>query len=122
MEAAFPSWTYLPATGVLGPTWGGAIDTGRGKFLVAIRTRRDERLPAVTVLGPRLGVNAGKRWVPSPHLFLSGNLCVAEQSDWDSEQHTVATVAGWAAHWLAAYTEWRMSMRWPVEGAGSNVA
>lgn len=117
MEDSFPGWKYLEPTEGLGPSWGGTIDTGRGKFLVAIYTRRDEGLPMVMVLGPKLGVNAGRRWIPAPHLYLSGSLCVAAAEDWDPKEHTVATVVAWAAHWLAAYTEWRMSRCWPVEGS-----
>jgi hypothetical protein len=116
MERAFPNFMYLPAEGDMGPCWGGVIDTGRGKFKVLIMTRRDEGLPRVAVLGLRLGVHAGKRWIPSPHLYLNGNLCVADETDWDPGHHTVATVTGWAAHWLAAYTEWRFTRRWPVDG------
>lgn len=122
MGVSFPDWSYLPAASNRGPSWTGIVNTGRGRFLVAIDTRRDGGLPTVRVLGPKLGVNAGKRWVPSPHLYLSGNLCVAEQSDWDPARHTVATVVGWAAHWLAAYTEWRMSRIWPVEGTHKHAA
>ncbi|CPT75881.1 Uncharacterised protein [Mycobacteroides abscessus] len=85
-------------------------------------TRRDQGLPRVHVFNHRLGANAGRKWQPSPHLFTSGSLCVADASDWDPEQHTAATVTAWAAHWLAAYTEWRMSRRWPVEGVRSVVA
>lgn len=117
MEKSFPNWVYLAAGESTGPSWGGTIDTGRGKFLVAVYPRRDEGLPRVVVLGPKLGVNAGRGWVPSPHLYLDGSLCVAAAEDWNSQEHTVATVVAWAAHWLAAYTEWRMSRRWPVEGS-----
>ncbi len=116
MNRAFPGFVYLPAEAGLGPCWGGVIDTGRGKFNVLIMTRRDAGLPRVAVLGLRLGVCAGKRWVPAPHLYTNGNLCVADQHDWSPDQHTVATAAAWAAHWLAAYTEWRFTRRWPVEG------
>ena len=81
-----------------------------------IMTRKDEGLPRIMVMGPRLGVHAGRKWIPSPHLYLNGNLCVADQQDWDPHEHTVATATTRAAHWLAAYTEWRMTSRWPVEG------
>ncbi|RAM37349.1 hypothetical protein [Arthrobacter globiformis] len=117
MDKSFPGWVYLAATDDEAPSWGGTIDTGRGKFLVAIYPRRDEGLPRITVLGPKLGVNAGRRWIPSPHLYLNGTLCVAAAEDWNPREHTVATAASWAAHWLAAYTEWRMTRRWPVEGS-----
>lgn len=116
MEKAFPNFVYVPPDDDGGPCWGGIIDTGRGKFEVGIFPRRDQGLPRVVVFNCRLGAPAGRKWQNSPHLYLNGNLCVADLEDWDPAQHTVATVAAWAAHWLAAYTEWRMSRRWPVEG------
>lgn len=122
MERDFPDFVHLAADDGAGPCWGGEIDTGRGKFKVLILTRRDEGLPQVSVVGPKLGANAGRHWVHSPHLYLNGNLCVADQSEWDPAVHTVATVTAWAAHWLAAYTEWRMTRRWPVEGVQAVVA
>lgn len=117
MKRSFPSFIYLPPEEGQRPCWGGVIDTGRGSFKVGIFPRRDEGLPSVAVFGPKLGVNAGRRWVPSPHLYVGGNLCVADQDDWKPDEHTVATVTAWAAHWLAAYTEWRMTRRWPMDGA-----
>lgn len=122
MEEAFPGFIYIAAHDGLGPCWGGELDTGRGRFKVLIMTRNDEGLPRVTVVGPRLGVHAGRRWIASPHLYLNGNLCLADESEWDPETHTVATVTAWAAHWLAAYTEWRMTRRWPTEGVQTLVA
>jgi hypothetical protein len=116
MERSFPGFVYLPPEDDGGPCWGGVIDTGRGNFKVMIMPRRDEGLPRAAVLDLRLGVHAGRRWVPSPHLYLNGNLCVAGENDWDPAHHTVATVTAWAAHWLAAYTEWRITRRWPTEG------
>jgi len=117
MECAFPGFIYLPADDDMAPCWVGVVDTGRGRFKIGILLRRDRGLPFVRLVdGPRLGVNAGRRWVPSPHLFLNGNLCIADQNDWNPDVHTAATAAGWAAHWLAAYTEWRITRRWPVEG------
>jgi hypothetical protein len=101
----------------------GDIDTGRGKFKVVVVLRRDQGLPFVRLFGgPRLGVNAGRRWMPSPHLYLNGNLCVADSADWNQDEHTAATVVAWTAHWLAAYTEWRITRRWPVQGVQSRVA
>lgn len=122
MKKSFPGFTYLPADGELPPSWGGIIDTGRGRFEVLVMTRRDQGLPRVHVFNHRVGVHAGRKWQRPPHLFTSGSLCVAGTSDWDPSQHTAATVTAWAAHWLAAYTEWRMSRQWPVEGAQSVVA
>lgn len=123
MQTCFPTFVYLPPDGGLEPRWIGVIDTGRGRFRIAIALRRDRGLPHVSIVrGPRLGVHSGRRWIPSPHLYLNGNLCVADRDDWDVRQHTAATVTAWAAHWLAAYTEWRFSRRWPVEGARSIAA
>lgn len=123
MEKVFPKFTYVPDEGDLSPCWIGEIDTGRGKFRLGVILRRDKGLPAVRVLGgPRLGVNAGRRWRPSPHLYLNGNLCVADRDDWDPDEHTAATVTAWAAHWLAAFTEWRITRHWPVEGVRTHVA
>jgi hypothetical protein len=122
MERSFPKFVFVPPEAGSGPCWGGVIDTGRGRFNVGIFPRQDEGLPSVVAFDLRLGVNAGRRWVPSPHLYLNGNLCVANRNDWLSEEHTVATVTAWAAHWLAAYTEWRMTRRWPVEGVHAVVA
>ena len=123
MEHSFPNFTYVPAEDDLSPCWIGDIDSGRGTFKVGIILRRDKGLPRVAVIGgPRLGVNAGRRWQRSPHLYDNGNLCVADQEDWNPEEHTAATVTAWAAHWLAAYTEWRILRRWPVEGVNAVVA
>lgn len=119
MKRSFPNFTYVPGGGDLAPSWIGEINSGRGRFKIAIVLRRDQGLPSVRVLGPRLGVNSGRRWVPSPHLYINGNLCVADRDEWIPRDHTAATVTAWAAHWLAAYTEWRMSRRWAVEGVQS---
>ena len=115
-EDSFPDWVYVPPENGWGPCWGGIIDTGRGKFKVGILLRRDEGLPRVVVFDRRLGAPAGHTWQRSPHLYDNDNLCVADLADWNPAEHTAATAAGWAAHWLAAYTEWRMSREWPVEG------
>lgn len=122
MNKSFPEFVYLSADDGYPPSWGGIINTGRGQFEVLIMTRHDQGLPRVHVTKPQLGVNAGKRWQKPPHLFTSGSLCVADNKDWDPSHHTAATVTAWAAHWLAAYTEWRITRRWPVEGVDSIVA
>lgn len=116
METAFPGFFCLPPDGGAGPCWAGIIDTGRGSFKIGIFARRDQGLPRIVIFDRHLGVHAGRRWQPSPHLYTNGNPCIADQGDWDAAQHTVATAAAWAAHWLAAYTEWRMTRRWPAEG------
>lgn len=118
MKRSFPGFVHVPPDDDGAPSWIGEIDTGRGRFTIAIVLRRDRGLPSVRVVkGPRLGVTVGGRWVPSPHLYLNGNLCVADRDDWVPEEHTAATVTGWAAHWLAAYTEWRFKRTWPIDGA-----
>lgn len=123
MKRSFPNFTYLPPENGGNPCWFGVVDTGRGSFKIAVILRNDRQLPRVAVLGGvRLGVPAGRRWQSSPHLYDNGNLCVADGNDWKPEEHTVATVTGWAAHWLTAYTEWRMTRQWPVEGVQLEVA
>jgi len=117
MKQSFPHFVYVAAADDLSPCWIGEINTGRGRFKIAIIVRRDRRLPSVAVVnGPPLGVHAGYKWEPSPHLYLNGNLCVADRDDWNPDEHTAATVTAWAAHWLAGYTEWRIRRRWPIEG------
>ncbi|TCO18129.1 hypothetical protein EV652_116157 [Kribbella steppae] len=116
MRRSFPHFAYLAPEDGSAPCWGGVIDTGRGKFDVGILIRRDEGLPSIVVFNRRLGATAGGRWQRAPHLYDNDNLCVAGRDDWDPDEHTVATATAWAAHWLAAYTEWRISRKWPVEG------
>lgn len=116
MEHAFPQFTYLPASDDRSPCWWGEIDTGRGRFKVVIILRRDGGLPFVSVLNRRLGVQSGRRWERPPHVYLNGDLCVASSEDWQPDEHTAATATAWAAHWLAAYTEWRFRREWPAEG------
>lgn len=117
MATAFPNFFYEPATSEHPPCWHGTINTGRGSFTVGIFMRRDRGLPFVSVLSKqRLGRQEGRRFVRAPHLYDSGALCVAGKSDWNQEVHTAATVTAWAAHWLAAFTEWRFTGKWPVSG------
>lgn len=119
MNQSFPNFLYLPPGDGSGPSWSGVIDTGRGTFNVGIFLRRDEGLPSIVVFNRRLGAAAGRRWQHAPHLYDNGNLCVADRDEWVPGEHTAATATAWAAHWLAAYTEWRMSRRWPVKGVQS---
>jgi hypothetical protein len=119
MKQSFPNFLYLPPEGGSAPFWGGVIDTGRGAFNVGLFLRRDKGLPSIVVFNRRLGAPAGRRWQRSPHLYDNDNLCVAERDEWNADEHTAATATAWAAHWLAAYTEWRMSRRWPVDGVHS---
>lgn len=117
MEQTFPQFLYVPADDDHSPAWFGQIDTGRGKFMISVIPRHDRGLPAIVPMkGLRFGMQAGRYWVPSPHLYISGNLCIADRDDWNPDEHTVATATAWTAHWLAAYTEWRITRRWPVEG------
>lgn len=103
--------------------YGGTIDTGRGKFLIAVLPQANGSLPIVRLVSKiRLGRQEGRHWRRSPHLYDSGALCVASLDDWKPEIHTTATATAWAAHWLAAYTEWWMSGVWPTEGYGRNAA
>lgn len=116
MQTAFPQFVRT-STDNTPPAWTGTLDTGRGQFRAKVQLRADEQLPSIRVLGTRLGRSKRGLWHPAPHLYLNGNLCVADVTDWNPEAHTAATATGWAAHWLAAYTEWRMSDFWPVDGA-----
>lgn len=122
MRECFPNFVYLEPEGDQAPCWAGPINTGRGTFRIAIFLRRDGGLPTVARFGAKLGRNSGRRWVASPHLFLNGNLCIAAQDDWQVDARTAATATAWAAHWLAAYTEWRITGRWPVAGAARDAA
>ncbi|GAS96898.1 uncharacterized protein RMCC_3864 [Mycolicibacterium canariasense] len=46
MKESFPEFLYLPSDDGAPPSWGGVIDTGRGRFTVLIMTRRDQRSTA----------------------------------------------------------------------------
>jgi hypothetical protein len=113
---AFPGFRLDQRDG--GHTWTGAIDTGRGRFDVSVVCDPAGGLPAVVPVLPRaLGRNEGRRgFRPSEHLYVSGNLCVADTADWDPAAHTSATAIAWAAHWYAAYTDWRLGGQWPTDG------
>lgn len=118
MKQAFPGFAYVAAEDDLPPCWHGVIDTGRGAFRVGIYLRRDQGLPFVKLLSKqRLGRDCGGRFRRSPHLYDSGALCMADQDDWDPDAHTAVTATAWAAHWLAAFTEWRITLQWPVDGS-----
>lgn len=122
VSESFSGFHYLPAEDDAPPAFGGLINTGRGTFKVLVMMRRDGGLPFVSVVGPRLGRVEGRTWRKPPHLYVSGALCVADQGDWRRGEHTAATAILWAAHWLAAYTEWRFTGRWPIEGYEPNAA
>lgn len=117
MKQAFPTFQYVRGDDGNPPCWVGDINTGRGVFTIGVLLRRDEGLPFVSVLSKQpLGRSAGRRFLRSPHLYDSGSLCIADQSDWNPAVHTAATATAWAAHWLAAFTEWRITLKWPVDG------
>lgn len=116
MTTHFPGFEYLEPEEGHTPAWTGELDTGRGRFRVLVMTRRDRGLPFVAILGPKIGKNTRRGWTMPPHTFVSGSPCIADQSDWDTDDDTVATAVAWTAHWLAAYTEWRMIGRWPIGG------
>lgn len=118
MAVAFPGWTFIAGDDDTPPAFGGALDTGRGRFDVLVLLRRDRGLPFAVVPDVRLGKHRGRLWKRSPHLYDSGALCIAAQSDWLPDEHTAATAVAWAAHWLANYTLWFVDSldRWPTEG------
>ena len=115
VRAAFPSFQLNRDGGNY--RWQGVLDTGRGRYRIAVAGNRAGGTPFIRPLEPhRLGRHEGARWRPSPHLYTGGGLCVAETTDWIPEQHTTATAIAWAAHWLAAYTDWRLGGPWPTDG------
>ena len=122
MSNSFPDFIYMPGTDDLSPSWYGEIDTGRGKFRILVVLRSDRGLPFVKVLGVRLGTARGRRWESAPHMYLNGNLCIADSLDWDADRDTAVTAVAWTCHWLAAYTEWRITRKWPVEGVENDAA
>jgi hypothetical protein len=117
MKTSFPGFEVIDSNGDL--AYGGIIDTGRGRFPLLLMPQVDGSLPtAVTKSSVRLGRQEGRYWRKAPHLYLSGALCIADSRDWHPGDHTTATAGAWAAHWFAAYTEWRMSGVWPTDGYG----
>lgn len=122
MASAFPGFEQVVVGGA--PAWRGVLNTGRGRFKITIVHRADHGLPHVLPSRPNLfrRSEAG-RVRRSPHLYDNGNLCVAGQDDWDSDRHDATTVTGWAAHWLASFTEWRITGRgWPCSGVDLDAA
>lgn len=99
--------------------FGGELNTGRGRFKILVLPHVDKSLPTVIPLHKGLGRQTGRRLQRPPHLYTNGNLCIADSADWLPAEHTTATAVAWAAHWFAAYTEWRISGRWPTEGFGA---
>lgn len=121
MKRAFPGFRRTPSRT---PAWVGTLDTGRGRFEVTLTHRPDHGLPLITPTKPGLFQRHEGRWTrKSPHLFINGDLCVAGQDDWDSSVHDATTALAWTAHWLAAFTEWRITGRgWPRDGVAADVA
>lgn len=124
MAMWFPTFIEAAGDHDSPPAWGGVIDTGKRKFSVLFMHRWDRGLPLVIPITPEsLSRNFGYRdRKDPPHLYTSGNLCVAAQEDWDPETDTMATVVAWAAHWLANYMEWTFTRKWPTEGYASLAA
>lgn len=114
MATHFPNFTQFGTDGDY--AYFGELDTGRGRFKVVVLPHTDRSLPTVIPMHKGLGRPMGRKVQRPPHLYLSGNLCIASTTDWNSNEHTTATATAWAAHWFAAYTEWRITGRWPTEG------
>jgi hypothetical protein len=114
MAEAFPGFQFVDLDGK--PGWEGTINSGRGLFEVRLTHRGDHSIPRIEVIRPhRLERRAGRHMQRAPHLFNSGAVCVARAEDWDAERHDAVTAVGWAAHWLAAYSVWRVSgEKWPT--------
>jgi hypothetical protein len=117
MRSHFPKFLLLEDDGDY--AWGGELNTGRGRYKILVYPHVDRSLPSIVPLRQNLGRTEGRRWRKPPHLYESGAMCVAATSDWDPEMHTTATAVAWAAHWFAAYTEWRMGGEWPTDGYGA---
>jgi len=117
MAQAFPSFLEVPGDDANPPAWFGSIDTGRGVFQLMLVHRNDHGLPSVVPLRiTRRGKPRGRGWANAPHLYTSGNLCVADTADWAPDRMTIADVVAWAAHWHACYVEWLATDRWPADG------
>jgi len=115
MGSAFPGFVLLDERGSY--DWIGRINTGRGRFTLLVRGNAARGIPTVRPVQPsHLGRNVNGLFRPSDHLFLSGSLCLATEKEWDPDVHNTVTAVGWAAHWFAAYTEWRISGIWPTPG------
>lgn len=115
MALHFPYFVEVVGTEDRPTAWVGTVDTGYGVFGVRIQHRADHGLPHVVPAYPKRARRGGQL-VESPHTYVSGNLCVAAQEDWDPNTDTTATVVGWIAHWHAAYVEWLFTDTWPMEG------
>lgn len=119
MRAAFPGFVRTPSAV---PSWTGSLDTGRGRFDVTLIHRPDRGLPRIVPTKPGLFQrNEASRTRKAPHLYINGDLCIAAQTDWDPDTHDATTALAWTAHWLASFTEWRITGRgWPCAGVGTD--
>ena len=117
MRTYFPGFVQFTDGGDY--AYAGVIDTGRGRFRILVMPHINRSLPSIIPMKKDLGRSAGGRFLRPPHLYTSGNLCIADVDDWEPARHSTATAAGWAAHWFAAFTEWRIIGRWPTEGFGA---
>src|SRR5712692_3282664 len=117
MRMHFPSFVLLDDDGDY--AWAGELNTGRGRFGILAMPQTDHSLPSIVPRHRGLGRNEGKRCRKPPHIYTTGNLCVAATAHWNANSHTTATAVAWAAHWFAAYAEWRMNGQWPTEGYGA---
>jgi hypothetical protein len=124
MSEHFPQFRLIWPDSSTPPIWVGVIDLGLGaNYEIAIFHRMDHGLPAVRPVTPqKRGRQYGRVWVKSPHLYTSGNLCVADGSDWNSSRDTTVTVVAWAAHWHACYQEWFFTGTWPIESYEAEAA
>ncbi len=111
----FPGFRH-DATGG-GHNFTGVIDTGRGRFRVAVVGNPDGGQPHLVPIQPRaLGRREGRGFRRSEHLYDNGNLCVAREEDWHPAKHNTVTAIAWAAFWYATYTDWRLGGPWPTPG------
>jgi adenylate cyclase len=114
----FPGFSFFERAGRIG--WRGSLRPwGNREFAVeVVWSRERERIPSVNVLKPqRLGRLEHGRWRRSPHLYDSGNPCVARAVDWATESHNATTVIAWTAHWLGCYEQWVAFRKdWPRIG------
>lgn len=116
MNVWFPGFVELEVDGDAPPVWFGSIDTGRGIRDVVVGHRTDHSLPVVMPVKPVARRPKNGKLIQSPHLYTTGNLCVADTADWDPSIHTAATVVAWAAHWYACHMDWLLLGVWPSDG------
>lgn len=121
MATAFPGFTYEDSDG---PLWHGELDTGRGRYGIAVVARQSLTVPpAVLPLQPnRLVRKEGRRTRVAPHRYDNGALCLCHLEDWDPSHCDTVTAVAWAAHWFAAFTEWRIGGPWPTDGQVADAA